>query len=495
MIKDTEIRTIIVNGEEKTAIRLGYKEDELPRHIFQGDKYDSLVIENEEVRPVRYGAIHNEGEERYVYFEKMELFSLERLFTTHRHNALKIIRNIAKGLMSADKSFLNLETGVFPLYRIFIYGNEGAFLVSPDIGDVLSLLRTHDERISEVNALIRRESEDNYRLIAEMGELLYYAATGSLPYISEDVRLYKYQEFAIEDALSLLKDDLDEKTTGFINLILHAKRQEMRDIMGNRSPAKALSWFLSRSEALLWDLKERSDEERSIILESDEFAIFSQKAYTGAKRNTFFRKKGTIITVSLIAALLVAAFLYDYISGLLAPPSSAGLSQEGVVASFYDAQNSLLVEEMMSSVKRGVDIPQEMEVMNLYVTSRMRMAYEFNNPVIDATSWLSAGMPDIPSGCMIYGVTDITFERIDENTILAHSVWYTPYSEEGNVDNDAEETAVASYFTLYKNEVTQEFEFEWNKRGWWNIIRSEITEFREAESYRVSFISEDSPSP
>ena len=199
--------------------------------------------------------------------------------------------------------------------------------------------------MSEVNALIRRDSEDNYRLIAEMGELLYYAASGELPYISDDVRKYKYREFSLQSALALLSESLEDKTLGFINLILHAKRQEMRDIMGNNSPAKALSWFITRSETLEWNLEERNECDRKKITESDEFRLFSEKAYSGAKRNTFFRKKGTIIIISLVVAIFVGTFLYDYISNLLEPPVSAGLDQEGVIMSFYDGLSQCTLSE------------------------------------------------------------------------------------------------------------------------------------------------------
>ena len=488
MIKDTEIEKLIVDGKKKTAIRIGEKEESLPSHIFQGEKLDSLIIQDGHVRKVRYEAIHYEAEKRYVYFDDMDLYSLEHLFTTHRKNALNIVRNIAIGLESADKDFLNLETGVFPLYRIFIFGDDGAFLLSPDIGDVISLLRTPEERMSEVNALIRRDSEDNYRLIAEMGELLYYAASGELPYISDDVRKYKYREFSLQSALALLSESLEDKTLGFINLILHAKRQEMRDIMGNNSPAKALSWFITRSETLEWNLEERNECDRKKITESDEFRLFSEKAYSGAKRNTFFRKKGTIIIISLVVAIFVGTFLYDYISNLLEPPISAGLDQEGVIMSFYDGQNRLIVDDMMSAVK-GADVPQEMEVMNLFVTSRMRMAYEAINPVVSAPKWLEEGSPDLPMGYTVYGVTDIRMERADEDTVVAYSTWYTPYAEDGETENDGTDTTNPTYSIVFVKEVTQVFDFEWNDRGWWNITGAEITSFEQVDEIRIDYIS------
>ena len=360
----------------------------------------------------------------------------------------------------------------------------------PDLGDLIGIMRDEETKENEVNRIIQGTAEKQFLLITEMAELLYYAASGIFPFASDEVRGSGYREAPIS-----LFASLPERTEGFISFIFHAKNREMRDIMGNRSPAKALSWFISRSEMLKWNLGERKKEDYAVLEESEEYKSFSQKAYSGAKRNTFFRKKGTMMIVALIVVAFLSAFLYDYVSALLEPPVSAGEDQEGVVMSFYEAQNSLMLDDMLSAVKK-TDVPQETEVMTLYVTSRMRMAYEAYNPMVDIDKWIDAGMPDINPGAVIYGVTDIELERIDEDTIAAHSVWYTPYSKSGDIEDDSTDTENPTYITIYENEVTQVFDFTWNDRGWWNITGAKITEFEEKGEYRVDYImNEDSPMP
>ena len=54
MVKDTDIRDLIIDGEVKTALHLGEKEDSLPRHVFQGEKFDSLIVKDGNVRKIRY---------------------------------------------------------------------------------------------------------------------------------------------------------------------------------------------------------------------------------------------------------------------------------------------------------------------------------------------------------------------------------------------------------------------------------------------------------
>lgn len=470
MIGAGDIAKITVDGRTRSAIRIGSKEDSLPSHILQGGKKEGVIVENGIPRPFLWDSITFENDQRYVYFDEMELWSLEEMFYSKRPLALEIVRNIAIGLENAPESFLNLETGVFPLYRIFLLKGSGVLLLPPDIGDVISILRNDEERMGEVNVLIRRDSEQQFKLIMEMAELLYYAVAGRLPYQDQDIRHYKYEEYPLANILEANGEKLDERTVGLINFILHSKRREMRDIMGNRSGGKALVWFLEKSRDLDWNLGEGSDDMIGAYEDTGEYSRFAKRSVDGARRHNFFRRRGTIITVCAIAGVLVAAFLYDYISAFLEPPVTAGMEQEAVVGCFYDAQSNIDPTGLMDAVK-GASIPQESEVTNLYVTGRMRQAYENIDPILNVNTWLEKGMPAVPEYTMVYGVVLDRTERIDDNTLRAYTTWYTPYAAD---ESDSEETEQDS--TVYVYSVVQDFTFNWNDRGWWNIVDAPITE-------------------
>lgn len=472
MIGSGDITKITVDGRTRSAIRIGHKEDSLPSHILQGGKKEGVIVENGIPRPFLWDSITFDNDQRYVYFDEMELCSLEELFYSKRPLALDIVRNIAIGLENSPESFLNLETGVFPLYRIFLLEGSGVLLLPPDIGDVISILRNDEERMGEVNVLIRRDSEQQFKLIMEMAELLYYAVAGRLPYQDQDIRHYKYEEYPLENILNANNEKLDERTAGLINFILHAKRREMRDIMGNRSGGKALVWFLEKSRGLGWDLGEGNDGMIHAYEDTEEYVRFAKRSVEGAKRHNFFRRRGTVITVCAIAGVLLAAFLYDYISAFLEPPATAGMEQEDVVEYFYDAQSNIDPTGLMDAVK-GASIPQENEVTNLYVTARMRQAYENIDPVLNVNTWIGNGMPAVHEYTMIYGVVLDRMERIDDDTLRAYTTWYTPYAADAADEDDEEQTREN---TVYVYSVVQDFTFDWNDRGWWNIVDAPISE-------------------
>lgn len=471
-MKEIDIRQTTIDGMAKTAIRLSDKDAQIPTHMLQGEKMKGVLFKDGEAHDWYYDGLTQIDGGRYFYFDTLELSCLDTLFTTHRSHALEIVRNIALALESTSPTFTSLETGIFPLRRIYISGEQDVLLLPPDIGDLMSVYMSDQERQEDVNILIKGSVESGYTLIMEMAELLYYAATGFFPFEDENTRRNKYREYPIENALGALDETLDEKTQGFINVCLHAKTQQMRDIMGNRSPEKALKWFIQHSLTLNWDLKDRNSlQERNKITESLEYMDWETKTARNAARANFWRKKGTPIIISAVAAIVVIWILTDYLKNILAPPTTKDMDQEEIVAAFYAAQNELNATELTTAVK-GAKIPQENEVTNLFVSSRVREAYEMQSPIVNAKEWVEEGKPAIEAGRSIYGVSDYALERIDEDTIYATFTLYTPYPYGDMGEEEVSEDDLNVY--AYRYTITQSFDFTWNDRGWWNITGSEF---------------------
>ena len=466
-----DIRTIEIEGIEKTAISIGPDDITIPKHLMQGEKQAGIIIDSNGTKSSWYwDGISSSGGIRYVYFGKCELQDFTALSSARRSDALKIVLQIARGLMDADKSFLSLSSGIFPLNRIYIYNRDSILLLPPDLADVFSMMETDEDKHRHVTAVIRGNAEQNFMLITEMAELLYYAASGVFPFASDTVRGSGYKEAPIS-----LYAKLPEKTEGLINFIFHAKNREMRDIMGNRDGGENLSWFLKRTEDLEWNLDNISEEERDRNIEktenSPEYAAFFKERSRIEKRNSFWRVKGTIIIVVTIIVLSVGGFLFNYISNLLEPPETKDLEPVGIIEAFYASQSECMPESLTTAFK-GCSAPQEMEVTNLYVSTRTRMAYENFDPLINAAEWVEDGMPPVPESSAIYGVVLENITQTGENTYTAESTWYTPYP----YDESETVQATLTSIPVYVYDIDQSFTFTWNDRGWWNITDTEITD-------------------
>ncbi len=472
MITTKDIIRHNVDGVEKTCIRLGSDNFALPKHLMQGEKKYSYILRHGQIEPFYWEGLITIDGAKYVYMEKMDIKPITEIATSERANALMILQSFALLLTKAPLSFSSsLDSNVIPLWRFYILP-DGVMMLSEDISDIFMVMQEKEERWEQIVAFTKKGMEKGFSLISQFAQLLYYSLTSTFPYKDDDIRCNNYKEIPLSFFKEELFPDLDEKTLGFINFVLHAKDRAMRDIEGNRSPVENLSWFISRSQGLNWDVEnlESVDSEKTLssIKNSKAYIEFNEKTEKKAKRTRFWRVKGTIIIVSLVIVSCVLGFGVPYVKSFFAPPYTQELGQEEIIYAFYEAQNELNVSALQAPLKK-VKAQQETEVLNLFVTTRTRFATENFDPVVRADDWLKNGKPAIKATSIIYGVTDIELEKVEDDVYDATAIWYTPYAyDDKDVSEEDGQTKV------YKYKITQRFTFTWNERGWYNITGLEV---------------------
>lgn len=482
-----------VDGVMKSCIRLGSDEFTVPRHMMQGEKKAGVLYDHGEVSKWYWEGFCTFDGSRYIYFQPMALEPLSVIATSQRQNALAILRTFAQLLLDGGKDFADLQVGIIPTWRFFIVDKdpEKLLLMPPDLSDLFSVYLEDEERYHYVGAWAKGGTEGGFSLIRQFGQLLYYALTGVQPYEDRKIRDYGYKELPLELYRPHLFPTLDEKSEGFVSFTLHAKSREQRDIMGNRTADRNLDWFIEHTDGLSWNVTSMTAEELAAAggLLDKEGAVqeFWKKTEEGAKRHNFWRVKGTIIIVSVISAVLVIGFAASWLKNYLAPPLTKDLDQVGVIEAFYDSQSALDVTGLDTAVK-GTTAPQETEVINLYVTSQTRRAYE-QITVMTAEEWISRGRPDVDTKTLIYGAFDVSVTETGENTYRADFSFYSPYAyDETNAPQTDE---VIDYLPLYEYREHQEFTFTWNDRGWWNITGITNPEVEFVQLVKVPFITEE----
>ena len=463
------ITKITIGTAEYYGIEVGDDKTGAPK--LQGVRQKGLIISGDEITEWDWHGITSVGDRVYAFFDPCSIEGLETIATSNRDNALMLIEEIAYGLLHADKGFLSLEGDVFPLYRIFILERTKILLLPPDLGNILAIARIGERRREEVGNLVKENILHSYGLILEMAELMYFAAAGIFPYALHEVRSNHFQEIP----LSFLSDELDPSAADLINTVLHAGNRKMRDICGNRKGQENLGWFLQHALSVSWNLRsiteEESERRRERAEESEEYKEFFEKAARTAKRRDFWRVKGTLITAAAAVALIIIAVSSSVLYNSLKAPGTKDMSQEEMLVHFYEAQNDLDITEMSEGVKAS--IPQESEVMNLFVTRQTRMAYENKNTQVNAEKWINSGRPAIEETCYVYGTVIEKTELIGDDKWNVEAIWYTPYPYEKEREN--EDVSQPGKATVYSYRVNETFTFEWNRRGWWNITDIEIT--------------------
>lgn len=475
-------KTVVVGDEEYSALRFGPDGYDIPYHLMHDVREDGLLITDDQILPFLWKGVSKDEEGQYILLEKACYEEIWTLKNKYRDKALNFVRKIAFGLYNAPKEFLDLETGIFPLYRIYIKDSKDIVLLPPDASAILSVSRTRDIRDKEIRYIVKPDAENGYTLYLEMAELLYYAASGIFPYENEEIRRTGFHAVS----LNLYENSLDEKLATFITDTLNLSEGKQRKLCGNRDTKKNLGLFLDQTEGYTWNLPslsaEEESEKRKKSESNPEFIEIYQKTLKKAKFNDFWRIKGTILIASVVIGFIVLYLLWNWVyQSFIKPPETRELSQTEIIEHVYEAQTELNANDINEGFKK--DLTQYTEVTNLYVTKATREAYEGMNPFIDPKSWIESDYGAIPESSNVYGVILDSIEEIGENKYIAHSHWYTPY----NMDENAEEDN-SGITKCYIYLVDQEFDFEWSKRGWWlctasPILKTELLEVREIETY------------
>lgn len=122
----------------------------------------------------------------------------------------------------------------------------------------------------------------------------------------------------------------------------------------------------------------------------------------------FFKKYKYAMIAGLGTALALLLIIRSIVTEQKKRPSTRGLSPLEVAETYYKAFNTLDHQWMEACVHKGVGRGDIEAVMNLFVISRVREAYERKVTVLDPETWKSQGAP--ATEATIFGITDLKLE-------------------------------------------------------------------------------------
>ena len=456
-----EFKNIKLGEREYTALRFGSDSYEMPPSIMQNTRENGLLVTDDGVESFPWYGVTKDTEGQYILLPVSMYEDITTLTTTHRDRALEFVRKIASALETADKSFPDLMTGIFPLYRMFIKDGKDIVFLPPDAGSILSLSRSPEETDRDVRALIVPDREKSFTLALEMVQLLYFALSGRFPYESADVRGSGFR------AYNLSLYGYSDEVSSFIMSALTMKEKDQRRICLNYGPQYALGWFLDKTENLEWNYPSRSDADALFDRESSEkgeaFQALKNRKGGKSKRKKLVREKGAVAAVIVLIAAVVSYFIGNYLYKELKAPETKDLDPEGIIEYTIEKQNELDAASINEGFKG--EAAQYMEVTSLYVSSRTTLAYSRKNTIINVNDWIEGGRGAIDADCVIYGVIIDGIDENGEESYTAHLEYYTPYAvnDEDEEDNPARENSAR----IFVYSIDENFVFEWNTRGWW----------------------------
>jgi len=165
----------------------------------------------------------------------------------------------------------------------------------------------------------------------------------------------------------------------------------------------------------------------------------SEKKRTGRMhRKNFFRRHRTTLTVIGILVAVVAVFAASWLHDLAGRPTTKGMESAEVVAGYYAAVESLDQEIPQAYTARGVKPDYTEFTTNLFVTSKVRQAYEQNTGIISPARLFALREP---GNYTVYGMTGLSIVRMKEDATHAEyevsfHLWM-PFSESQAASGEA----------------------------------------------------------
>lgn len=149
-----------------------------------------------------------------------------------------------------------------------------------------------------------------------------------------------------------------------------------------------------------------------IRLEQEQF--LKRKNLT-VKTRRFLTRNTTLVSGLLIAALVLFLGVRSFIKDQEGRPTTLGMAPLEVAETYYKAFGKLDHETMSACVLKKAGKGDIEMVINLFVISRVRGAYEAGglDNVISAEDWLAAGSPETDK--TVFGVTDLRIRTLGES--------------------------------------------------------------------------------
>jgi hypothetical protein len=161
-----------------------------------------------------------------------------------------------------------------------------------------------------------------------------------------------------------------------------------------------------------WITPPGGEELAKIRLEQEQF--LKRKNLT-VKTRRFLTRNTALVSGLLIAALVLFLGVRSFVKGQEGRPTTLGMAPLEVAETYYGAFGKLDHETMSACVIKKAGKGDIEMVINLFVISRVRGAYEAGglDNVISAEDWLAAGSPETDK--TVFGVTDLRIRTLGES--------------------------------------------------------------------------------
>ena len=444
------IETAVIHGKQKTLLYISSEKTSIVPKLIQGKLEPGYLYEDGKVSEWYWEGFTQQNGNRYIYFAPLKLTPLKSLFNMDPAEFLNRISDIAELFKIAQcEKFI-------PEDALFLIEGGGILLLPSSVIGLQTIGKSSEQLEETYEKWVRPGFKGEKAAVYLLTSYLYHFIAKEAPLEAPDAREDSYRPTPV----NLFPGNLNPKAGAWMQAVLNAaKTDDIQD----------LSTWISEFNTLRNDFFIENPINAEIKLTS-----YIASRTKRAKRKKFLRKRGGMLFGSLIVLAIVGTVLTSLLVNILAPPATIGLPPEEMISLFYQSQNNLDMELMDDCLARGVNSEAENISIYLFVTSRDRMAHETNGGLLPVQQWLDKGKPEVDPSTFIYGVTDLTITRLDDDTFRTKYTLWTPVAAADPADRE-----INAHKIVEQRKVTEELDVRLKKNYWL------ITEIRKISSVIV----------
>jgi hypothetical protein len=218
-------------------------------------------------------------------------------------------------------------------------------------------------------------------------------------------------------------------------------------------------------------LVSRLSEADKLLIEKEK-TQYLKKNNASVKTRRFVKRNAAILSGSF-AAVVIAVLIANSIIKSRSALSTAGMEPVQVIESYYNAFGEFDHQWMEACVIKNTGKDDINMVMNFFIISKLRQAYEYNlrSSFISAKDWLESGGGQV--ALQVFGVTDMQITiRGEARYRVDYTLWIPGEAEDDSEMEQKANRKAAEYITP-KSFLRTDFVTLVQKRGNWRI--SEIS--------------------
>lgn len=401
-----------------TAIPIGPDSISLPKGMFQGGKTPGMMVTGETVTPWYWEGIKTIQGTLCVYSSTKNIKPFSMLFNLNipLSSRLDLFVQVLQGMKviaEQDESPWFLQG--FPLNAVWIIPGSGILVLPRAISSVMMNAVSEKERDALENNWVHPKAPEDKRWLYQMTAVLY-AVLGKVPPLEDEyTREAGYEPLPLWTLNPSVSDSSSDEISSWLTL---KKPLPEADELASFVREHASQFCASVPSAREVQAKASYEAAR-------------QKIHTRGRRRVFFRKRGFVLAVTTLLAVILIAGVTTRIVESLRPPDFAGMEPVELINHFYDLQDRLQMGEMGDMLTRSAKNVREEQMIYLHVTNAMRTAYG-GGEMMPAWVWVKQGKPEIPPDTMVYGITDLEITKVEDLVFEARFNLWLPGAPDGN---------------------------------------------------------------